>query len=132
MPSTITQYAGIVIYNVLFSQPTLDLIFIVHFIVLLTHPPHAHHSFVICANSFIIAESFPVTVINHMSQPIVVYIHVVSNWELPSFDILGFSLPLLPCRLRTSLENSRRTPSMLALFHSPPFLSDQSFILNSY
>ena len=109
-----------------------DLIFVIHSIVLLIHLSHAHHSFIICANSFIIAESFPVTVTNHTSQSIVVYICVVGDWELPSFDILGFPLPLLPCRLRTSLENSRRTPSTLALFHSPPLLPNQSFILNSY
>ena len=79
MPSTITQYAGIVIYNVLFSQPTLDLIFIVHFIVLLTHPPHAHHSFVICANSFIVTKLFPVTITNHTLQSIIIYICVISD-----------------------------------------------------
>ena len=62
----ITQYAGIVLGNVYFSRPTYNLIFVICFIVLITNISHAHHS-------FIIAESFPVTVTNHTSRSVVVY-----------------------------------------------------------
>ena len=116
---TITWYAGIMLGNDLLLWPTYNLTFVICFIVSFTHHSHAHHSFVICTYLCIITESFPVTTTNHTSQSLVVYICVVSNWELPSFDILGFPLPLLPCRLRTSLENSRRTPSTNLLSFTP-------------
>ena len=65
---TMTRYAGIVLSNDFFSQPTYDPTFVIHSIVPLIHLSHARHSFVICANYCIIAESFPVMVTNHTSQ----------------------------------------------------------------
>ena len=105
---TMTWYAGIVLGNIYLHDPLM--IWSLSFVLLLSLliPPTHAILLLFCAYSSIIAESFPVTITNHTSQPPV---SVVSDWELPSFDILGFPLSLLPCRLRTSLENSRRTPS---------------------